>query len=190
VGIVPNAYVNIGSNSPIALETLLNIDGALKKGMLGAKESEVVKLVVSQNADCDYCLAAHTLIGKKTGLRKEDVLAIRHGTPSSDARLDTLASFTRELISTKGTLSAAAFEKIKSASFRDTKSWRSFSPLPASRSRTCSITSMTLWSIFRQRIKHLGLLRQRTSVRWRFLCSRIFLIARDFTHCTPKSHFV
>ncbi len=119
VGLVPNAYVNIGSNSPIALETLLNIDGALKKGTLGAKEGEVVKLVVSQVAECDYCLAAHTLIGKKTGLSKEDVLAIRHATPSSDARLDTLASFTRELISTKGTLSGATVEKIKNAGFTD-----------------------------------------------------------------------
>lgn len=121
VGLVPNAYVNIGSNSPLALETLLNIDGALKKGTLGAKESEVVKLVVSQTAECDYCLAAHTLIGKKTGLSKEDVLAIRHGKPSSDGRLDTLASFTRELISTKGSLPEAAFKKIKNGGFNDTQ---------------------------------------------------------------------
>jgi uncharacterized peroxidase-related enzyme len=119
VGMVPNAYVNIGSNSPIALDTLLNIDDALRKGTLGAKEGEVVKLVVSQAAECDYCLAAHTLIGKKTGLSKEDVLAIRHGTSSSDARLDILASFTRELISTKGTLSGMTFEKIKAAGFTD-----------------------------------------------------------------------
>ncbi|WP_050478162.1 carboxymuconolactone decarboxylase family protein [Herbaspirillum rhizosphaerae] len=119
VGLVPNAYVNIGSNSPIALETLLNIDGALKKGTLGAKEGEVVKLVVSQAAACDYCLAAHTLIGKKTGLSKEDVLAIREGEPSSDVRLDTLANFTREVISTKGTLPAAALENIRDAGFSD-----------------------------------------------------------------------
>lgn len=119
VGLVPNAYVNIGSNSPIALETLLNIDGALKKGSLGAKEGEVVKLVVSQSAECDYCLAAHTLIGKKTGLSKEDILAIRRGAPSSDTRLDTLANFTRELISTKGILPNASFQKIKAADFSD-----------------------------------------------------------------------
>ncbi|MFZ6645451.1 carboxymuconolactone decarboxylase family protein [Undibacterium sp. TJN25] len=121
VGLVPNAYVNIGSNSPVALETLLNIDGALKKGTLGAKEGEVVKLVVSQAAECDYCLAAHTLIGKKNGLSKEDVLAIRRGTPSSDARMDTLASFTRELISTKGTVQASAVANIKAAGFTDTQ---------------------------------------------------------------------
>lgn len=121
VGLVPNAYVNIGSNSPIALETLLNIDGALKKGTLGAKEGEVVKLVVSQAADCDYCLAAHTLIGKKTGLSKEDVLAVRHGKSSSEPRMDTLADFTRELISTKGTVPASAVEKIKAAGFTDTQ---------------------------------------------------------------------
>lgn len=119
VGLVPNAYANIGSNSPVALETLLNIDGALKKGSLGAKEGEVVKLVVSQAADCDYCLAAHTLIGKKTGLSKEDILAIRRGTPSSDARMDTLANFTRALISTKGTVPASAVDKIKAVGFSD-----------------------------------------------------------------------
>lgn len=121
VGVVPNAYVNIGSNSPIALETLLSIDGALKKGTLGAKEGEVVKLVVSQAAECDYCLAAHTLIGKKTGLSKEDILAIRRGTPSSDKRMDALAGFTRELITTTGTMSASAVEKIKAAGFADTQ---------------------------------------------------------------------
>jgi len=121
VGIVPNAYVNIGSNSPVALETLLTIDGALKKGTLGVKEGEVVKLVVSQTAECDYCLAAHTLIGKKSGLSKEDILAIRRGTPSSDKRMDTLADFTRELISTSGTISASTVEKIKAAGFTDTQ---------------------------------------------------------------------
>jgi uncharacterized peroxidase-related enzyme len=118
---VPNAYVDIGSNSPVALETLLGIDGALKKGSLGAKEGEVVKLVVSQAAECDYCLAAHTLIGKKTGLSKEDVLAVRRGTPSSEPRLDTLAEFTRELISTKGTTPASTVEKLKAAGFTDTQ---------------------------------------------------------------------
>lgn len=119
VGLVPNAYVNIGSNSPMVLETLLNIDGALKKGVLGVKEGEVVKLVVSQAAECDYCLAAHTLIGKKTGLSKEDILALRKGAPSSDARLDALANFTREAISTKGTLPAAVLENIKNVGFTD-----------------------------------------------------------------------
>jgi len=121
VGLVPNTYVNIGSNSPAALEAVLNLDGTLKKGTLGAKEGEVVKLVVSQTAECDYCLAAHTLIGKKTGLSKEDILAVRRGTPSSDARLDTLAAFTRELMSTTGTVPAASVEKLKTAGFTDTQ---------------------------------------------------------------------
>lgn len=121
IGVVPNAYVNIGSNSSVALETLLGIDGALKKGTLGMKESEVVKLVVSQSAECDYCLAAHTLIGKKTGLSKEDILAIRRSMPSSDNRLDVLAAFTRELVSTKGTLPASSVEKVKAVGFTDTQ---------------------------------------------------------------------
>jgi len=121
IGIVPNAYNNIGSNSPIALETLLNIDAVLKSGTLGAKEGEVVKLVVSQSAECDYCLAAHTFISKKMGLSKEDILAIRRGSPSSDSRMDVLADFTRELITTNGTVQNSAVEKVKAAGFTDTQ---------------------------------------------------------------------
>jgi len=60
VGMVPNAYVGIGSNSPHALEAALNLDAALKKGSLSGREIEAVKLVVSDAAKCEYCLAAHT----------------------------------------------------------------------------------------------------------------------------------
>jgi uncharacterized peroxidase-related enzyme len=80
---------------------------------------EVVKLVVSQTAGCDYCLAAHTLIGKKIGLDREAILALRQGRPSGDARNDALAKFVLHLITRSGTVQADVVNAIKKAGFTD-----------------------------------------------------------------------
>jgi uncharacterized peroxidase-related enzyme len=119
LGKVPNAYATIGSNSPLALEAILNLDGALRKTSLSAKEIEVVKLVVSQVAQCDYCLAAHTLAGRASGLGAEAMLALRHGQPSGDDRLDALAAFARSVVTTSGTVAPAVLDAIRQAGFSD-----------------------------------------------------------------------
>ena len=64
VGMVPNAYAGIGSLSPVALESALHLDGALRKSSLSAKEIEAIKLAVSEQSGCDYCLAAHGQEGR------------------------------------------------------------------------------------------------------------------------------
>lgn len=119
VGMVPNAYVGIGSNSPHALEAALNLDAALKKGSLNGREIEAVKLVVSNVSDCEYCLAAHTVIGKMQGLDAAAMSALRRGQASGDAKLDALASFTRALAETRGAVSADVLEDVRGAGYTD-----------------------------------------------------------------------
>jgi uncharacterized peroxidase-related enzyme len=118
-GMVPNAYLTMGSNSPATLESVLHLDAVLRRSSLSAKEIEIVKLVVSEIAACDYCLAAHTLMGKKTGLSRSAILALRHGEPSDDKRNDALASFVRTLATTRGTLPEDRLAAIRSAGFSD-----------------------------------------------------------------------
>ena len=119
VGMVPNAYATVGSNSPLALEAALNLDGALKKSSLSATEIEIVKLAISQDAGCDYCLAAHTLMGAKAGLSRPAMLAVRQGAPSGDARSDALATFTHTLARSSGTVPAEAVAAVKAAGYSD-----------------------------------------------------------------------
>ncbi|HEX5342753.1 MAG TPA: carboxymuconolactone decarboxylase family protein [Duganella sp.] len=119
IGMVPNAYRDIGNNSPVALEAALNLDGALRKSSLSAKEIEVIKLAVSQEAGCDYCLAAHTLMGGKAGLSKDAIQAARHNQPAGDARIDALASFVHTLVSTSGDVPAEAVIAVKQAGYSD-----------------------------------------------------------------------
>jgi uncharacterized peroxidase-related enzyme len=119
VGMVPNAYATIGSNSPIALDAALKLDAALGKSSLSKQQVEVVKLAVSAHAECDYCLAAHTLMGKHAGLGREEIIAIRTGAPSGDPAIDALASFARRLVSSGGTVPEAVVAAVREAGYTD-----------------------------------------------------------------------
>jgi uncharacterized peroxidase-related enzyme len=121
VGKVPNSYIGIGGNSSIALEAVLTLEGAVKKGSLSARDVEVVKLVVSQATGCDYCLAAHTMLGKKLGLSREAILALRHAQPSGDECNDALAKFTLFVVTNTGTVPAEVVSAIKLAGFTDSQ---------------------------------------------------------------------
>jgi uncharacterized peroxidase-related enzyme len=119
IGMVPNAYVGIGSNSPIALEAGLHLDAALKKSTLSGQEIEAVKLAASQVSECEYCLAAHTAISKLHGLSAEAIVALRHGQASGNPKLDALAAFTRTLVNGKGSVPNEALEAVRRAGYTD-----------------------------------------------------------------------
>ncbi|QGZ40607.1 AhpD family alkylhydroperoxidase [Pseudoduganella flava] len=104
IGVVPNAYAAIGSNSPVALEAALNLDAALRKSSLSARDIEVIKLAVSELAGCDYCLAAHTLAGRKAGLPADAMIQLRKGEATGDARVDALTALVRAIVGTRGTV--------------------------------------------------------------------------------------
>ena len=119
VGMVPNAYVGIGTNSPASLQTVLSIGNVLNNGALSHKEIEAIKLAISGAADCDYCLAAHSLAGKKSGIAVEDVIALREGRDSSDAHLNAIAVFARTVFTSRGTVPAEVVNAVKAAGYND-----------------------------------------------------------------------
>ena len=118
-GSVPNLFVALGALTPQVLKAVLNAEGVLGAGTLSRQEQETIKLAVSELTGCDYCLAAHTMIGKMTGLSGEGMRQIRAGEPTGDARRDALVRFVRELQTTSGTISAEQFGAIKAAGYSD-----------------------------------------------------------------------
>ncbi|ALK96747.1 alkylhydroperoxidase [Massilia sp. WF1] len=119
VGMLPNAYAVIGSNSPSALQAALDLDRTLGKSSLSARQIEAVKLAVSAVAACDYCLAAHTLMGKHAGLSRDTMIAIRSGNPTGDAAIDALTGFARLLVGSSGTVAAEQVAAVKAAGYSD-----------------------------------------------------------------------
>ena len=118
-GMVPQAYVDIGSNSAPALDGALHLDAMQRQGTLAAQDVEIVKLAVSEVNHCDYCLAAHSFLGQKQGLDKACIRAVRAGSATGDGRVDALVTFTRMLVTTSGTLPAQSVAAIKDAGFTD-----------------------------------------------------------------------
>jgi len=104
LGFVPNLYASF-AHSETALGTYLALQNA--KSSLKPKEREIVNLIVSQVNGCQYCLAAHTALGKMLGFSDEQVMAIRKAQIDFDPRLDALAKFVREVTEKRGHASDA-----------------------------------------------------------------------------------
>ncbi len=118
-GSVPNTFAAIGALGPNALKAVLQVESVLAAGTLSKQDQETVKLLVSEVAGCDYCVAAHSLLGKLTGLAPEVLKQIRLGLPTGDAKRDALVRFVRNLQRTSGTVSIEEFAAIKGAGYTD-----------------------------------------------------------------------
>ena len=114
LGKVPNLFATM-AYSQNALGTYLALSSA--KSSLKAKEKEVVNLVTSQVKDCEYCLAAHTYIGKLNGFTDEQILEIRSGHASFDAKIDALAALVKSFVQTNGRPDAALLERFFEAGY-------------------------------------------------------------------------
>ena len=112
IGFVPNLYATL-AHSDDALASYLALQGA--KSSLSAKAKEVVNLAVSEANGCDYCLAAHTAIGRMTGFDDAQILEIRAGGASFDPKLDALARFARSTVEARGKPAAALADALLAA---------------------------------------------------------------------------
>lgn len=119
VGSVPNTFASIGTHGPAALKAVLAADGVLAAGTLSKSDLETIKLLVSSVVGCDYCVAAHSLLGKMTGLSQDALRHIRAGEPTGDTKRDALIHFVKLLASTSGTIAEAEFVAIKAAGYTD-----------------------------------------------------------------------
>jgi uncharacterized peroxidase-related enzyme len=119
IGSVPNTFAAIGAHGPAALKAVLAADAVLASGNLSKRDQETIKLVISGVAGCDYCVAAHSLLGKLAGLKPEELKNIRDGKPTGDVKRDALIHFVRGLAAGSGDVSDADFAAIKDAGYSD-----------------------------------------------------------------------
>lgn len=99
LGMVPNLYAAF-AHSEHALANYLAFQNA--KSSIVGKAREVVNLVVSEVNECEYCLAAHTVVGAMVGFKPEQILEIRSGRASWDAKLDALARLVKNISENRG----------------------------------------------------------------------------------------
>jgi uncharacterized peroxidase-related enzyme len=117
MGKVPNMMKTM-AHSPAVLEGYLDFRGALNKGVLPEIVRQQIALFVSEQNGCDYCLAAHTLIGRHAGLNREQVLLARQG-QAQDAKEQAVLTLTRNILKWRGNLTNDQFAAAKEAGLSD-----------------------------------------------------------------------
>ena len=117
LGLVPNMTKAMAS-SPAVLDGYLALSGALSKGALNAKTREQIALTVAETKSCDYCLAAHSAIGKMVGLSAEQIVDSRRGT-SVDPKSEAIVRFARQVVEEKGRVSNEEIAQVRDAGLDD-----------------------------------------------------------------------
>ncbi|MCC6598869.1 MAG: carboxymuconolactone decarboxylase family protein [Alphaproteobacteria bacterium] len=116
-GGVPNMFKTIG-NSPAALEAMFGFFGALGKGRLGAKLGEQIAVLVADINRCEYCLAAHTVLGQKAGVSAETMAQAQSG-KSADPKIQAALDFAAKLVKNRAQISAQDVQAVRDAGYND-----------------------------------------------------------------------
>ncbi|WP_250517255.1 carboxymuconolactone decarboxylase family protein [Caballeronia sp. INDeC2] len=118
-GSVPNLFAALGHLAPATLNAALDAESALAASSLSKQDLETIKLLVSEQTGCDYCVAAHVMLGKMTGLTPEALGQIRASQPTGDVKRDALIRFVRTLQTTRGTIAESELAAIRVAGYSD-----------------------------------------------------------------------
>ncbi|MEM8709779.1 MAG: carboxymuconolactone decarboxylase family protein [Planctomycetota bacterium] len=117
MGKVPNLLGTL-AHAPAGLQSYLGLSEALGGGLFSGGEREIIALAIGEANQCDYCLAAHTMIGGMNGLDSETMQKARAG-GLGDAKLEALAALAREITATRGRPSATSLDTFRSAGWTD-----------------------------------------------------------------------
>ena len=115
LGFAPNIMRTM-ANSPAVLQGYLEFSNALSKGNLSPKFREQIALAVSEVNDCQYCLSAHSAIGRSVGLSEEAIGDSRRG-ESPDTKEATVLAFARNVVENRGWVSDEEVAKLRKVGF-------------------------------------------------------------------------
>ena len=118
LGSVPNLFRLVG-NSPAALKGYLGLSAAVSASTLDAKTQERIALAVAQTNGCDYCLSAHTYLGRNIAkLDDAEITANRNGS-SNDIKAAAAVRFAAQVVKSRGHVSNEEVAAVKAAGFVD-----------------------------------------------------------------------
>ncbi|MEM7052073.1 MAG: peroxidase-related enzyme [Acidobacteriota bacterium] len=117
MGGVPNILGTM-AQAPAVAQAYLGFSGALGEGALDAKLRELIALTVAEANNCDYCLAAHSTIGKGAGLSQDQILAGRRA-QAEGSREQAALSFARLLVENRGRVTDGEVDGLRAAGFSD-----------------------------------------------------------------------
>ena len=118
LGVAPNLF-RLVSTSPAALEGYVGLSGALGKGDLPAPTRERIALAVAEINGCDYCLSAHTYLGKHLAKLDDAEIAANRSGASNDPKADAAVRFAAQVTHARGHVGEGDLQAVKLAGYTD-----------------------------------------------------------------------
>lgn len=116
-GATPNMFRAV-ANSPAALASMWGSFGALGRGVLPAKLGEQVAVAIADRNRCHYCLAAHTMLGRKAGASAAEMSEAQAGR-SDDPRTAAALAFALKVVERRADIGDADIAALHEAGFDD-----------------------------------------------------------------------
>lgn len=117
LGKTPNMMRTM-AHSAATLDGYLKLSEALSQGALSGKAREQIALAVGQANSCQYCLSAHSAIGKMLGLSAEQIRDARLGA-SEDAKTNAILKLSTRLVDARGRLTDDEIAEARRAGITD-----------------------------------------------------------------------
>ena len=117
LGMVPN-FLKVLANSPTALKSFLGLHEIAGNGSLDEETRERIALALAQQNACEYCVSAHTAMGRKAGLSTAEMEANRFGT-SQDTKAAVAVKFAKALAEHSGEVTTKEILEVRDAGFSE-----------------------------------------------------------------------
>ncbi|HEY0503955.1 MAG TPA: carboxymuconolactone decarboxylase family protein [Lysobacter sp.] len=116
-GATPNMFRAV-ANSTAALKSMWGSFGALGGGVIAPKLGEQIAVAIANRNACEYCLAAHTALGRKAGASGDEMSAAQDG-QSQDPKTAAALRFALRVVEARGQIETADVEALRAAGFND-----------------------------------------------------------------------
>ena len=117
LGVVPN-MIRTMAQSPRVLEGYVGLSGALSQGRLPAALQEQIALAIAEANACDYCLSAHSALGRGAGLSDDQLAASRDGR-AANAKANAALQFALAVLQRRGGVSDEELARVRAVGFSD-----------------------------------------------------------------------
>ena len=116
-GATPNMFRAV-ANSTAALKSMWGSFGALGGGVIAPKLGEQIAVAIANRNACEYCLAAHTALGRKAGASGDEMSAAQDG-QSQDPKTAAALRFALRVVEGRGQIETADVEALRGEGFND-----------------------------------------------------------------------
>jgi len=106
------------ANSPAALKSMWGAFGALGEGRIGPKLGEQIAVAIADCNACQYCLSAHTALGRKAGATADEMTEAQAGRVT-DPRMAAALTFALKVVENRAKVSGEEVEALRKAGLDD-----------------------------------------------------------------------